>query len=402
MKVTLSVTAGPHSGQQFVLEGHDTFLVGRAADAHLKLSGDDRFFSRRHFLLEVNPPRCRVIDLNSRNGVTPNGGRVAAADVNDGDEITVGHTVFKVGITRPPPSDLETADYPAARPAADATVTLPPAAVTIPGYLIGAELGRGGMGVVYRAVRERDGHAVALKTIAPAAGATRRQVDRFVRECQILAQLDHKHIVGYRDVGEADGLVYLAMELVDGPDLAARPPAGGPADIRTAVRIVCQVLGGLAHAHAKGFVHRDIKPANVLVATAGGKKVAKLADFGLARVYESSRVSGLTLQGEIGGTPAYMAPEQVTHYRDVKPAADQYAAAATLYKLLSGKYTHDFPRDIGSQIAHLVTAAPVPVAERRADIPAGLAATVHKALNREPGDRYPDVTAFRTELKRFA
>ena len=402
MKITLSVTAGPHAGREFVLEGHDTFLVGRAGDAHLKMSGDDRFFSRRHFLLEVNPPRCRVIDLNSRNGVTLNGGRVAAADVDDGDEIAVGHTVFKVGITRPPPSDLATADFPAARPAGDATVGLPPAAVTVPGYLIGPELGRGGMGVVYRAVRERDGHTVALKTIAPAAGATRKQVERFVRECQILAQLDHKNIVGYRDVGEAEGLVYLAMEFVDGPDLAARPWAGGAADIRTAVRIVCQVLGGLAHAHAKGFVHRDIKPANVLVATDGGKKVAKLADFGLARVYESSRVSGLTLQGEIGGTPAYMAPEQVTHYRDVKPAADQYAAAATLYKLLTGKYTHDFPRDIGAQLAHLVTAEPMPVTDRRPDVPADLAEVIHRAMSREPGERYPDVTAFRTELKHFA
>ena len=156
------------------------------------------------------------------------------------------------------------------------------------------------------------------------------------------------------------------------------------------------------HAHAKGVVHRDIKPSNLLIGRDGTKRVVKLADFGLARVYESSRISGLTMQGEIGGTPAYMAPEQVTHYREVKPAADQYSAAATLYAMLTNRPTHDLPKDIGSQIAQVVTAAPVPITERKPDIPAKLAEVIHKALSREPGDRYPDVTAFRKELKRFA
>jgi serine/threonine protein kinase len=165
---------------------------------------------------------------------------------------------------------------------------------------------------------------------------------------------------------------------------------------------MCHVLSGLAHAHEKGFVHRDIKPPNVLVGLIGTKGIAKLADFGLARVYEASHISGLTMQGEVGGTPAYMAPEQVTHYREVKPAADQYSAAATLYKLLTNQYTRDLPKDIGAQLALIVTTEPVPIAERRPDIPARLAEVIHKALSREPEARYPDVLAFRQELKRFA
>jgi serine/threonine protein kinase len=108
------------------------------------------------------------------------------------------------------------------------------------------------------------------------------------------------------------------------------------------------------------------------------------------------------MQGEVGGTPAFMAPEQVTHYRQVQPAADQYSAAATLYNMLTNRHTHDWPKDIGAQIAHLVTAAPVPIAERKPDIPAKLAEVIHKALSREPEDRYPDALAFRQELKRFA
>ena len=183
---------------------------------------------------------------------------------------------------------------------------------------------------------------------------------------------------------------------------ARRLKATGPLDVRTAVRMICQMLAGLAHAHAKGFVHRDIKPSNILIGSEGTKRVAKLADFGLARVCESSQISGLTMQGEVGGTPAFMAPEQATHYREAKPAADQYSAAATLYTMLTNRYTHDLPKYIGEQIAHLVTAAPVPIAERKPDIPAKLAEVIHKALSREPEDRYPDVLAFRRELKRFA
>jgi serine/threonine-protein kinase len=208
--------------------------------------------------------------------------------------------------------------------------------------------------------------------------------------------------VACREVGEADGLIYLAMDLVDGCDLGVRLADVGREDVRTAVRITCQMLAGLAHAHERGFVHRDVKPANVLIGQEGAKKTAKVADFGLARAYEASQLSGLTMQGEVGGTPAYMAPEQVTHYREVKPAADQYSAAATLYKMLTGQMVMDLPKDVAAQIALLVTAEAVPIRQRRGDVPAGLAAVIHRALSREPEERYEDVAAFRKELKRFA
>ena len=108
MNVTLTVTAGPHAGREFAFDRHDTFLVGRAKDAHLQLSYDDPYFSRRHFVVEVNPPRVRVMDLNSRNGIAVNGQKVRTADLNDGDELQAGHTVFRVGVpaARPrPPAD---------------------------------------------------------------------------------------------------------------------------------------------------------------------------------------------------------------------------------------------------------------------------------------------------------
>jgi serine/threonine-protein kinase len=193
------------------------------------------------------------------------------------------------------------------------------------------------------------------------------------------------------------------MELVAGPDAGKVLAERGPLEVGTAVRIVCQMLAGLAHAHAEGFVHRDIKPSNVLIGRGGRRRVAKLADFGLARAYEASRLSGLTMQGELGGTPAYMAPEQITHYREVKPAADQYSAAATLYKLLTDRYPHDLPVGVGlpPQLIHISTVDPVPIRSRRPELPEALATVVHAALRREPGERFADVTAFRQALLPF-
>ncbi len=150
MNVTLTVTAGPHAGRTFVFDRHDTFLVGRAKDAHLQFSYDDPYFSRRHFLVEVNPPRVRVYDLNSHNGVSLNGQKVRTADLNDGDELQAGHTVFRVSV--PQSADLDDqlglgqTVRAAPRPLSETIdhMICPP----IPGYKLEQELGRGAMGVV--------------------------------------------------------------------------------------------------------------------------------------------------------------------------------------------------------------------------------------------------------------
>jgi len=402
VKIRLTIISGPDLGREFIFEGHDTFLVGRTPDSHFRISDEVAYFSRRHFLLEFNPPRCRLIDLESRNGTLLNGVRVTSTDVRDGDEIGVGTTVFKVAFLASEAGDAETAELSPPAIVSDNTVDYLLFPTTFPGYRIMGELGRGGMGVVYRATSERDGSPVALKSIVPSGAAGRKQIERFLRECQILDQLRHPNIVEFREVGEAADIIFLAMELVDGPDLGVWLREKGPLDVPTAIRIACQFLGGLAQAHAQGFVHRDVKPGNILLGRSGDKRIAKLADFGIARVYETSKISGLTLQGDIGGTPAYMAPEQVTHYRLVLPAADQYSAAATLYRMLTDCYIHDLPRDLGAQISQILTAEPISIRKRRPDIPIGLAEVIHKALHRDPAERYPDVLAFRKELKPFA
>lgn len=193
------------------------------------------------------------------------------------------------------------------------------------------------------------------------------------------------------------------MELLDGPDAGRLVRDRGPLAIGTAVRVVLHALAALGYAHNAGFVHRDVKPANLLCGrTPAGRRTVKLADFGLARAYETAQLSGLTLNGDIGGTSAFMAPEQVTHYRIVSPAADQYSAAATLYHLLTACYLFDFPSDVGDKLRLVLTADPVPVRDRRPDVPAGRATAIHRGMAREPSDLYPDAAAFHAALAPFA
>jgi serine/threonine-protein kinase len=434
MRVTLTVAAGPHKDRTFSFAGHDTFLVGRSVKAHFQLASKDRYFSRLHFLVEVNPPRCALLDLGSRNGTHVNGRKVARCLLAHGDEIRAGHTTLRVGISgapaeAPPTRPPSPSPGPAAAPAGE-TVQSPLACQNcgasaapvgpgglrlcaacleavdrqpqqVPGYRLVRELGRGGMGVVYLAVRDADGQPAAVKTIRP-AGTDDAAVQRFLREADILRQLDHPHIVACHEVGESGGLLWFAMDYVAGDDAAALLRRAGPLAVGRAVALVRQALDGLAYAHERGFVHRDVKPSNLLVAGEEGQEVLRVADFGLARLYQASQLSGLTLAGDVGGTPAFMPPEQITAYRDASPASDQYSSAAALYNLLTGAHVHDFRGDdLAKKFLAILHEDAVPIRRRRADLPEGLAQAIHRALDRNPKRRWPHVRAFAEALAPF-
>jgi len=401
MNVTLAVTAGPHAGQSFAFDQHDTFLVGRGEGVHFRLP-DDQTLSRKHFLLEVNPPLCRIEDLKSRSGTKVNGRQVETADLADGDRIEAGGSVFRVQIDRRAEADPDATRDPATL--AQPMSQWPPAAQfpAVPGYAVRREIGRGGMGAVYEAVRTGDGATVALKTLTPAVAPTRLAIERFLREARILKELTHPHIVAFRDMGEVHRLLWFAMEFVPGKDAAAHVRAAGPLPPAGACRLGLQLLDALTYAHAKRFVHRDIKPHNLLLTDDGGRLFAKLSDFGLARTYQASQLSGLTVAGESGGTPLYMPPEQVRNFREVKPPADQYSAAATLYFLLTGQPIFDPGGRVEAVMLRVLQDDPVPIRDRRSEVPAALAAVIHRALARKPEDRFPDVHAFAKALKPFA
>lgn len=454
MRITLTVTEGPHQGSVYTFAGHDTFIVGRSQRAHFKLPSKDMYFSRFQFMVEVNPPQCRLMDMESRNGTHVNGQKVNVVDLKDGDLIRAGKTILRVGVettapsmdeiatvapamapSRPPPLPVAARSGPPPLPGSQSGQTKVLAPVgercrvcsaardpggtglsgllcaacrkesseqqqPIAGYQIVRELGKGGMGVVYLALRASDGTVVALKTIIPAVTPTQVAVDRFLRESDILRELDHPHIVAFRDMGESNGQLFFAMDFVRGTDAARIVAKHGPMPIKRAVTLTCQLLDALEYAHAKGFVHRDIKPANLLVTEEGVEQV-KLADFGLARTYQSSQMSGLTMMGAVAGTPSYMPPEQVLNFRDVQPTADQYSAAATLYNFLTGKFVFDLPKSVQQQLLKIMQQEPIPIQTRRADIPAALAEIIHKGLAKDPKARFADVKAMRTALAKF-
>ncbi len=412
-EVRLEVIIGPHRGRHFVFRRRDSFVVGRASCAHFRLPNSDPYFSRVHFLIEVNPPACRLVDLCSLNGTLVNGRKVEWADLRHGDLVQGGDTVIRVSI---PYGNCRGASADAnAQPTASriprVEPTLPRAAdsparaeatIRIPGYEINGQLGSGGMGIVYSATRQSDGAVVAIKTLRPAGLANDREVQRFLREAQILCDLRHPHIVSFQEFGSSDHLLYIVMDLVPGTDAMQLVADQGPLPIGRAVRIVCQALEALHHAHQRHYVHRDVKPANLLISGGDQSELCQVADFGLARVYYDSPMSGLTLMGNVGGTLNFMAPEQVTDFRNVGPPADQFSAAASLYYLCTGKHIYrKTPAKDNWQIANLLLAQPVPIQEQRTDIPPGLARIVNKALARNIDQRFPDVATLRNALSTY-
>ena len=199
------------------------------------------------------------------------------------------------------------------------------------------------------------------------------------------------------------GQFWFTMEYVEGTNLEAIANAEkGTYSIRQSCRMASQVLKGLAHAHALGFVHRDIKPENILIGASPAGAVAKISDFGLAKSFRGLGLSGLTFSGEMRGTIPFMPPEQMLDFKTVLPSADLYSTAATLYYLISGQFIYDTSTDGGGDLIRtLLEERPVPIRHRRPDVPAALASVLEKGLARDPAERYPTADALRRAIRPF-
>lgn len=401
-RVMLHVVSGPHAGARFEFSRHETLVVGRSRRVQLRLA-DDPYFSRFHFRLEIRPPECYLLDLGSRNGIRVNGRPLREALLRDGDVISGGSTEIRLSVT-PPSCGVSTVHYrpahtEALRPVPSGTSPVLPA---IPGYELLHELGQGAMGVVYAAIRKSTGERLALKTIVPSAETGGHAVPLFIREANVLSQLRHPRIVLFHEFGMAGGQLYLAMEYVptvDLPSVLDQQPA--TARTRIGCGIVCQVLEALSHAHARSLVHRDIKPSNLLITRAGRKLNVKISDFGLAKNYVDAGFSGMTRDGETRGTLAFMPPEQIVDCRYAKPPCDLYSAGATLYYLLTGTYPFEFSAG-RSRFSVVLEDPPVPVRERRPDVPAPLAAVIERALAKDPSDRFASAMEMHSALFPFS
>jgi len=261
-------------------------------------------------------------------------------------------------------------------------------------YVVQEAIGRGAMGVVYRAYHaelERTGAVKVLQAI----GADPESKARFRREALAIAHMRHPNILNVFDFGEIRGTPYMIVEFVAGGSLANRLQAG-PLDQQSALAFLRGIGEGLDYAHSLGIVHRDVKPANVLL---GPEDTPILADFGLVKLMESNSVNSMT--GVTTGTPAYMAPEQVTA-TDVGPAADRYSLATIAYELLTGGYPFDGEGVLEMLYAH-VHREPPPPSSRNPKLGPAVDSVILRGLAKDPGERWPTceefVAALDTALK---
>lgn len=434
MQVNLKVTAGPYKGRIFSFTQHDSFLIGRNPEAHLCLP-NDRYFSRNHCLLEINPPHSHVRDLNSTNGTFVNGQRITNAFLKSGDRVQCGETILVVEVSAAPSRELSetTQDAVVTRPVLvmveclncgrrdqaeaatpderltflceDCRIELKRCPQAIPGYDTVKLIGRGGMGCVMLGRDQKTGRAVAIKTLLPEFAVSDKAMRRFLREIDVAAALKHQNIVEFIDRGTHNGVVYLVTEFVEGADASKLAEMnGGYLSYKDGISIISQALDALSHAHLQGYIHRDFKDQNILVSGRAPNLLAKLTDFGLAKSFTHSGMSGVTMAGEMAGTLAYMSPEQLRNFRDVKPQSDIYAVGMTAYSLLSGSLALDLTSksNINDTIRAIFEQPAVPLRQRMPHLPELVCQIIDRALAKDPAQRWQTAGAMRNALQHAA
>lgn len=434
MRVTLNVVAGPQTGRTFTFDQHDTFMIGRSEDAHFCLP-HDRFFSRHHCLIEIAPPQAFIRDLGSTNGTFVNGIRIESTYLKHGDRIQGGETVLEVQVIgdRPEaagnfkatandgePSLITVACINCGLPA-KAEASRPDAKLSylcencreqlkknpqpIPNYQMIRVLGQGGMGSVMLARAVADGRLVAVKTLLPEVAVSDQSLKRFLREIEVSSSLRHPNIVSYIEHGTHNGIVYLVTEYVPGQDASKlAKQRGGRLPWQQVVKIIEQTLAALDFAHSLGFVHRDIKEQNILVDGSFPNFVAKLTDFGLSKSYKQTGMSGVTMVGDVAGTIAYMPPEQVRDFKEVRPPADIYGIGMTAYSLLTGAHALDISPNAGiSETVKAIFEKPIiPIARRVPEVPLKVSAVIETALAKQVELRWRTAGEMREALLRAA
>ncbi len=286
------------------------------------------------------------------------------------------------------------------------------------GFLLGQyrvldQIGRGGMGRVFKAEHRTMGRIVALKVLAPDLLRTDRAQEMFLREVRAAAQLVHPNIVTAYDANEIDGRYFLVLEFVDGPNLEQLVRQQGRLPVGQACDYVRQIAHGLQCAHLQGMVHRDVKPANILVQRRGvnGDEIGlvKISDFGLARLHNpnaADEFSGhpgtiLTKDNTVMGTPDYLSPEQARNLHKTDIRSDLYSAGCTFYFLLTGQVLFPGGSTLDKLIRHGTEKAPS-VRDARPDVPEEVAAVVARLLSKHPSERYQTPAELSAALEPFA
>ena len=258
-------------------------------------------------------------------------------------------------------------------------------------YEVDREIGRGGNARIFLA-RDPNGQAVALKILHPELLVS-VAAERFLREIQIASRLDNPHIAKILDSGEREWLVYYVMSFVEGATLRERLDTTRCLPLAETLRIACDVLGALDHAHGQGIIHRDVKPANIVLAAEG----AVLLDFGIARAVVASGTDQLTRSGIAVGTSTYMSPEQITAQTDIDHRSDLYSIGCVLFECLAGQAPFNHRNEAVVLQLHLSQPAP-DVRTLRSDTPPELAAGILRAMAKSRDERWRSAAEMRDVL----
>lgn len=443
-KVTLKVVAGPFAGKTFRFKKHDTLILGRAPDCHVRLV-DDPYVSRHHFFIEASPPEVRIRDLGSMNGTYVNGQKCGGrlfqesveegkrrtfpeVDLADGDQIQVGKTVLNVQVKHSSTElsavrcchcgiALDSVQSPDAenifacaecrrsteldpedlfKSVVRAGITLHPTGdgLTLEGYKVIEKLGEGGMGAVHLVEAKDSGDRLAVKIMHSRVAVSDLNRQTFLRELEILRELDHPNIVRFHASGTHGNAFLLFMEYCDrGSIKSLLKRHKGKLPWPVVAPLLKEVLLGLDYAHRRGVVHRDIKPHNILLVSQGEGYQVKIADFGLAKNFEQAGLGGLTATGDHAGTYPYMAKEQLTDFKRARPAADIWSVGATFYRLMAGRHPRKESKS-KDPIDVVLEDEIVPILDRGIVLPEAVARMIDTALASDPKKRYPDASAF--------
>ena len=288
----------------------------------------------------------------------------------------------------------------------------------VEGYEKVQRLGRGGMGEVWKVREKKTGKYFALKTMLPQMAVNEQAKTLFLREAKVSEQLDHKNVVRTYKSGCANGVFYILMDLCEGGSVdGLMAKHGGKLCLEQATLITLQVLDGLEYVHnvkvdvdikkglfnstkeveAHGLVHRDFKPGNIFLADNTDYPVAKVADFGMAKAFETAGMSKVTKDGSAMGTPQFMPRQQAVNFRYSEPDVDVWAAAASYYNMLTGQFPRDFTPGKNPCMV-LMTGGIVPIRQRDQSIPPKLAAVIDRALQEVPEIGYKSAATFRRDI----
>ena len=446
-KVILNLTAGPFRGKKLELIDHDIFIFGRTSNCHFCIP-NDKYLSRHHCLLEVNPPDARIRDLGSLNGTYVNekkiGGRLSGespeegankreypqVDLHDGDIIRIGETCFLIRtfFEKPANKIIEcqrcgkdvsaevntksegeflcrdcvnnlTADPGELLRALFNNLRTQNAHLQIPDYEIIRLLGEGGMGEVYLAKHKATGSLNAVKVMLSKIAVNTDAREKFIREIQTISSLRHTNIVNYIESGSSGSAFYIIMEYCNGGNLLDFIKLQNrPFTEKELIPIMLGTLDGLTYAHSKGFVHRDLKPQNILLTKDGVSLIAKISDFGLSKNFTQAGFSGMTITGSYSGSYPFMPREQVTNFKYVKPVSDVWSIAATFYYVLTGDLPREF-RKGEDPMEVILSGSIIPIRNRNKNISKGIANIIDKSLSNFPRDRYQDANEMKKALE---